>query len=89
MMVARATTANRTQSSRPRVSTSTVMELPTSATTASATSTTGRESWAATANSTRSSMRPPKKPPSTPSVVPIRPEVTTAKMPTSIEMRAP
>ena len=40
-------------------------------------------------NITTSSTRPPKKPPTTPSVVPIAPEVTTARTPISMEMRAP
>ena len=66
-----------------------VIELPSSPTTASATSTTGSDSRVVMANSTMSSTRPPRKPPSTPMVMPIRPETMVTVMPIIIEMRQP
>ena len=69
--------------------TSRVIELPSSPTTASATSTTGIDSRVVMANSTASSTRPPKKPPSTPMVMPIRADTTVTVTPIVMEMRQP
>jgi hypothetical protein len=89
MVVERATTAKRSQSSRPSTRITSIRLDPSSPTTASATSTTGIARRQVMAKSTASSTRPPKKPPSTPSVVPMMPLVTTVSRPISMEMRAP
>ena len=85
----RATTAKRSHSSSPSVSTTTVSELPTAETTASATRISGMLSRQVMANITRSSTQPPKNPPSTPKVMPISPLVSAATMPITSEIRAP
>ena len=64
-------------------------ELPSRATTVSATRMSGIDSRQVMANMTASSTRPPKNPPSTPSVMPIVPDVTTVRMPINMEIRAP
>ena len=89
MVVVRATTAYRSHNSRPSVITTTVNELPTADTTASATRISGMLSRQVMMNITTSSIRPPKKPPSTPSVMPITPLVSAATTPISSEIRAP
>ncbi len=89
MVVVRATTAKRSHSSSPSVSTTTVSELPTSATAVSATRMIGMARRQVMANITTSSTRPPKKPPSMPSVMPMAPETSTVTAPISSEMRAP